>query len=157
MDGLLDLAGDRIGGDQLALKALARTKRATDPALALHARLVRIHDGLAVRQGGNVDHFCLGTVRGRPEVVAAQCRGTNLLGWFTRGKVCNPRIGLNIFGRVVIDWLAGLLVDAFGPVDVVKIRLSANDLAVVPVHCVEKAVPRRMGKNLARLARDYGI
>jgi hypothetical protein len=56
-----------------------------------------------------------------------------------------------------LNGLAGLLVNAFGPVDIIQIWLRADDLAVEAIHRVEEAVTCRMGDQLAPLISDGAV
>ena len=62
----------------------------------------------------------------RPPVVAARMRGADLLKRLIGGEIAEPRIDLDVLARVVFEGLAGLLVDAAGPVDG-RVRLGADD------------------------------
>src|SRR5262249_31982631 len=59
--------------------------------------------------------------------------------------------------RIVIERLAGLRVDAFGPVDIVDIGLDRDDLPVVALHGVDEAVARRMGDKPAAFPVDVAL
>ncbi len=157
MDGFLDRAGDRIDGDQVALVALGRRVRAADPLLALDERLVVVEHGLAGGHGRDVDEPRLGAVGGRPVIVAAVVRWAKLLERRARDQVADARIGLDVLAWVIVERLAGLLIEALGPIDVVHIGLGDDDLAVVAVHRIEEAVAGRMGDELARLAVDRAV
>jgi hypothetical protein len=52
------------------------------------------------------------------------------IGGIVRGLIGDTGIGLDVLSRIIIDWLAGLLVDALGPVDV-HVGLRQDGLAVV--------------------------
>ena len=82
--------------------------------------------------------------------------GADLLGCLSRVLIGLRRIDLDVLGRIVVDRLAGLLVDALGPVDV-HVGLGHDHRAVRPLHRVEEAVARGMRHQLARLARDLAV
>src|SRR5260221_6134748 len=66
-------------------------------------------------------------------------------------------IVLDIAGRIVIERLAGLGVEAGRPVQLIDILLAGNEGAVGAVERVEEAVPRRVNEKLAVLAIDLGV
>src|SRR5260370_27002312 len=58
---------------------------------------------------------------------------------------------------MVVEWLAGLLMDSLGPVDLVYVRLGADDSAVGPLHGVEETVAGRVRDQLAWLTSDIAV
>jgi len=70
-----------------------------------------------------------------------------------RREIADTRIGLDVLAGVVVERLAGLLVDALGPVDL-RIGLRQDRLTVEAVEGVEEAVAGRVGDELARLPGD---
>src|SRR6185295_3593476 len=120
-------------------------------------KLPVVGDILTGGHGRNVEELGLRAVGRRPVVVAAGAVGAkplHRLGLRGRG---GARIELHVLGWIVVDGLAGLLVDAFGPVDVVHVGFGRDDLAVVALHGVGEAVTRRMRDQLAVLAGDLAV
>src|SRR3984893_15918960 len=126
--------------------------RAAVPALGLGVHLDVELDLVATSQHRYVEMFGSRAVAGRTVALAAQDRRTNLPDRLVRGVISDAGIGLEVLAGVVVERLAGLLIDALGPVDVVHVRLGAEDLAVMAVHSVDETVARRMRDELARLA-----
>src|SRR5260370_24604090 len=58
---------------------------------------------------------------------------------------------------MVVEWLAGLLMDSLGPVDLVHVRLGADHCAVHPLHGVEETVAGRVRNQLAWLTSDIAV
>src|SRR5262249_1157351 len=153
--GLLDRAADGIDRHEVALVALVHlvgAARAGEPALLLLRHVLVVGDVLTSGHGRNVKQLGLGAIGRGPVVVAAGTVGTDFLHRIVGGRVGETGIGLHVLARVVVERLAGLLVDALGPVDVVHIGLGADDLPVVAVHGVDEAVAGGMGGQLWRLA-----
>src|SRR6266852_8396152 len=71
-------------------------------------------------------------------------------------EIADTRIGLGVFAWVVVERLAGLLVEALGPVDL-RIGLRQDRLTVEAVEGVEEAVAGRVGDELARLPGDVAV
>ena len=153
---LLDLAGERIGDDEVGLVALdvPGTWRPSSrlPCWTGSGSSV---DLVAGRHRRDVEELGPLAVGRRPEIVAA-AHATGTASWCGRSSVwfCMPGIDLDVLAGIVVDRLAGLLVDALGPVDRVQIGLGQHGLPVVALERVEEAVARRMGDQLARLAVD---
>ena len=61
-------------------------------------------------------------------------------------------IHLEHLARIVLDWLAGLGIDAIGPIDFLRVLLGRDELPVVAVQPIEEAVAAEMGDDLAILA-----
>src|SRR5215467_6269193 len=116
MHTLLDLTGQRIGGSEVALPALVGLTETAVPTAFFVVFLTVDRNGDAVRQGRNVQKLRLWTIRRRPIVIAASLGRTHPLERLARNKVADPRIGLDVFGGIVVERLASLLVDALGPV-----------------------------------------
>src|SRR5262245_66276594 len=106
MDVLLDLAGDRVGGGQVALPTLAGAGEAAVPASLLAVLLPVDGHGDAIRQRRDVDELGLGAERARPIVVAARLRRADLLGRLIRIEVADARIGLDVLGGIIVERLA---------------------------------------------------
>src|SRR5438105_1743209 len=116
MDALFDLPGSGVGSDQVALPAFARLRQAAVPT-ALRIVLLPVDaDGRAVRDRRDVHQLGLAAERTRPVIVAAEERRTHLFERFVGIEVADAGIGLDLFRGIVIERLAGLLVDALGPV-----------------------------------------
>src|SRR5258708_6029370 len=73
-----------------------------------------------------------------------------------RREIADTRIGLDVLAGIVVERLAGLLVDALGPVDL-RIGLRQDRLTVEAVEGVEEAVAGRVGDELARLPGDVAV
>src|SRR6516225_1401957 len=113
-------------------------------------------DNMAAGQGRDVDEFGPRTVGAGPKIVAALDRRADLLERLAGREIADASIRLNIFGGVVFDRSAGLLIDALGPADL-HIGLRADDLPIVAIHRVEMAVARRVRDQLARLPLDFTV
>src|SRR6266446_3908491 len=70
-----------------------------------------------------------------------------------RREIADTCIGLDVLAGIVVERLAGLLVDALGPVDL-RIGLRQDRLTIEAVEGVEEAVAGRVGDELARLPGD---
>src|SRR5438477_8939609 len=64
---------------------------------------------------------------------------------------------LHVLGRVVVERLAGLRVEAGRPVQLVDVLLAGDERAVDPVERIEEPVARRVHDELAVLAVDLGV
>src|SRR5258708_28586783 len=140
MHGFVYLAGHGIDGGQVALVAVGGLVGAAVPALVLAVLGSIDRDLGAGCHRRDIRPLGLLTVRGRPVVVAASDRRTHLLRRLARVLVGQRRIGLDVLVGIVVERLAGLLVNALGPVDVVHVGLGADHCAVGPLHGVEGAV-----------------
>src|ERR1700719_1227282 len=112
MYAFLDLVGHRVDRGEVALEALVGLAEAAVPAslgVVLFAIDRNIHAG---RHGRDVHELGVGAVGRRPVIVAARLGRTYFLERRARREVADARIGLDILGRVVVERLAGLLVDA---------------------------------------------
>src|SRR6185369_4160459 len=141
MRGLLHFAGEGIDLRQLALVALWRpvaAARAHVPALVLFARreLTAVGDVLTGGHRRDVEKFRSRAVGGRPEVGAAHPIWAQPRDRLVRRRSRDARIGLHILVGIVVEWLARLLVDTLGPVDVVHIGLGEQDLSVAALERV---------------------
>src|SRR5262249_45441860 len=153
-----DLTRDGVECSQVALKAIGGRARAAVPApfLGVHGSIDL--DVVAAGQGRHVEEPRLRTVAGWPVVIAAQDGRAYLPDRIVRSGVNGySRIGLDVLGRVVVERLAGLLVDSLRPVDIVHVGLDAENLAVVAVHRIDETVTGRMGDEFAKLAGHLGV
>ena len=66
-------------------------------------------------------------------------------------------VGLHVELGIVFDRLAGLGIEALGPVEVVDVLAALDEAAVVAIERVEEAVAAEMADHLARLAVDGGV
>src|SRR5580704_19777174 len=114
---LLDLAGHRVDGGKIAFVALLGLEGTAVPTLVLAVLRGVDRYVLAIGQRRYVDELGLGAIGGRPVVVAAGMTGAHSLGRLARILVGDAGIGLDVLRRIVVDGLAGLLVDALGPID----------------------------------------
>jgi hypothetical protein len=64
---------------------------------------------------------------------------------------------LEVLGRIVFERLAGLGIDALGPVRFLDVLSGLEELPVEPVEGVFEAVAPGMGQDLAVLAVDLGV
>src|SRR5258708_17699 len=80
----------------------------------------------------------------------------DLLELGARREIADTRIGLDVLAGIVVERLAGLLVDALGPVDL-RIGLRQDRLTVEAVEGVEEAVAGRVGDELGRLPCDVAL
>ena len=154
---LLDVAGEGIGDDEIGLVALDVPELGALPVAGLGGQLRIERHLVAGRDRGDVEQLGLRAVGRRPIVVAALHRRAQLLGGVRQRLVLLAGIDLDVVVGIVIHRLAGLLVDAFGPVDVLDIGLGQQRLAVAALEGVEEAVARGMGDQLARLPADLAI
>src|SRR6185295_20400133 len=105
-----------VGRREVALPALVGGGVAAVPALLLVVLFPVDRHGDTVRESRDVEELGLGTERAWPVVVAARLRRTNLLGRIARVEIADAGVGLDVLARIVVEWLAGLLIDALGPV-----------------------------------------
>src|SRR3954452_4465261 len=143
MDLLPRLACDRIGCDQIAFIAVGILECSAVPTCGLAVFCGVNRDLLAIAQGRDIDEIGLGAVGGWEVIVAAGMAGADLLGWLRRILIGESRIDLDVLGGIIVDRLAGFLVDAFGPVGL-HIGLGADHGAVRTLHGVEEAVAAGM-------------
>src|SRR5262249_20600827 len=80
------------------------------------------------------------------------------------GRVLRPgagllafRVGLQILGRIILQRLAGLGIDALRPGQLGNILGRLDVRAVGAVEVVKDAVPAKVGQNLTILAVDLGV
>src|SRR5215472_5245417 len=66
-------------------------------------------------------------------------------------------VGLQRLVRVVLDRLAGLGIDAVCPVDLLSVLLRLDELPVIAIEGIEKAVAAEMCDDLAILAVYFGV
>src|SRR5215469_12226393 len=66
-------------------------------------------------------------------------------------------VGLEILFGVVLDRLAGLGIDAVGPVDLLSVLRRREELPVVAIQGVEKTVAAEMRNDIAIFAVDLGV
>ena len=126
MHALLDFASHRVDSGQVAFKAFGGLAEAAVPASFPVVFLSVDRHVYAGRQGRNVEELGVGVVGRWPVIVTAGLGRAKLLERLSGVQVANPRIGLDVLAGVVVDRLAGLLVDALGPVDIVHIGLGAD-------------------------------
>src|SRR5438876_404249 len=118
MDALLDLLGHRIDGSEVALPAIGDSRDAALPTSLLGVLFPVDRNARAVRQCRDIDEPGLLAVGARPVVVAAQMRWADLFKPLIGIEVSHPGIDLDVLARVVVEGLAGLLVDTAGPVHI---------------------------------------
>src|SRR5271169_27512 len=73
------------------------------------------------------------------------------------GASANNRILLKLLRRIVLDGLAGLRIDAFGPIQVFDVLSSADEGAISAVQRVIKSVAGEMAQHLAWLTVDRDV
>src|SRR5882672_2571537 len=150
MHVFLDLTGGRIDGGEIALIALIGSAEPAVPASFLVVLFSIDRNAHAGRHRRYVQELRIGAVGRRPVIVAAGRRRADLLKRLSGSEVANPSISLDILGGIVIERLAGLLVDSLGPIGL-HVGLGQQGLAVAALIRIEEAVARRMGDELARL------
>ena len=107
---------------------------------------------------GNVYKLGLLAVGRRPEIIAARHARAHAARLFAIEDFLDRRsVALQILGRVVVDGLAGLGVDALGPGHLRHILGRLEELPVEPVERVVEAVARGVSKNPAVLAVHLGV
>src|SRR5436309_970279 len=115
---------------------------------AWHVRVVVGCNVSATFEAGNIEEPRLGAVRGRPQIAAARNFRTyepRSLVLQDTGRIC---IQLQIPGRVIIDGLAGLRIDALGPGDFGDILAHVEKLAGGAIEAVIESVTARMRDDL---------
>jgi hypothetical protein len=127
-----DFAGERVDGGNVGFVTLDRLADAAGHAIVL----LDAQRGIARELGAggerrHVDEPGLGAVSGRPVVVAARGARAHFLGQRPRRRRSHARIGLNVLGGIVIDGLAGLLVYASRPVNVVEMKVPGTAVMVI--------------------------
>ena len=154
---LLDLAGERVGDRKVGFEALGLLVGAAFPIAGLVAELRPAREVDAGRSSRDVDQLGLLAVGSRARNCCRRTGPGTSSWWAVRHGRGDAGIGLNVLARIVVERLAGLLVDALGPVDVLEIGLGQQGLPVVALHGVEEAVAGRMRDQLARLAVDLAV
>src|SRR6516164_5322234 len=71
--------------------------------------------------------------------------------------VADDSILLQLLRGIILDRLAGLGIDTFGPVHILGVLRRADERAVGAIQCVEKAVAAEMAQHFARLAVDRHV
>src|SRR5260370_351924 len=153
---LLAVPRQRVNGVPLSFYPLVSGVGTAIPTSFLRVLLPINRYNHAGGQGWDIEKLGLWAVGRRPVVVAASDRRADLLERLTGNDVADVRIGLDVLGRIVIEWPAGLLIDALGPIDL-HIGLGKYGLAVAAFICVEKAIARRMSNDLSRLPSDIAV
>src|SRR4051794_2766856 len=114
------------------------------------------HDVSAAFVAGDVEQFGLLAIGWRPEVGAAVHVGAGILQDVSAALPLDREV-LHVLARIVIDGLAGLGIDAFGPGDLLGILCRLQELAVLAIECVVEAVAVGVDKELAIVAVDLAI
>src|SRR4029077_16215770 len=96
------------------------------------------------------------TVGRRPEIGAAMHVGAGILE-HVGAALPGQREVLHVLGRIVVDRLSGLGIDALGPGDLGGILYRLEELAVLPVDGVVEAVAVGVREQLAVLAADFAV
>src|SRR5262249_29535672 len=123
--------------------------------LHVHAGVDR--DGAATFLRRNVEVAGLAAVGRRPEIGAAADGGADLARRLIDDGPGALGIGLHLFAWIVVDRLAGLLIDAFGPGDHLDVLGGFEELAVEAIEHVVEAIATGMRDDLAILAVDLGV
>src|SRR4029077_15584935 len=114
------------------------------------------HDIGAAFIAGDVEQLGLLAVGRRPEVGAAVYVGAGVLENVGAAFPLDREV-LHVLARVVVDGLAGLGIDAFGPGDLLRILCRLQELAALPIQGVVEAVAIGVDEKLAILVIDLAV
>ena len=146
-----------IGDDEVGLVALDIAEGRALPVTGLIGELGIERHLVARRVRGDIEQLRLRAVGRRPIIVAARHGRAQRLGGFRRRLVHLAVVGLDVLVGIVIHRLAGLLIDACGPVDAADIGLRQQRLPVAALEGVEEAVAPGVGDQLALLPADLAV
>src|SRR5262249_53512763 len=124
--------------------------------LAAHMRGLVGHDIGTAFIAGDVDELGPLAVGRRPEVGAAVHVGAGVLEDVGAALPLDREI-LHVLARIIVDRLAGLGIDAFGPGHLIGVLRRLEELAVLAIECVVEAVAVGVDEKLAIVAVDLAV
>src|SRR6266550_2324883 len=119
----------------------AAARRQADVVLILIKRGAACRSGDAAFSACHIGDHALGIHRWREERRGAVPPRAGFLAGFSAANA-NAIVDLHVLGRVVVDRLAGLLVDALGPGDFLLVLVGTQELTAVAVERVVVPVAR---------------
>src|SRR6476661_2878688 len=148
---LLDLAGGGIEHDEAAQAAAVIGELAAVEPPPYMGGLVARHRraGLELR---DVEEGGPEAVGRRPEIVAARHARTEAARFAGQDLADRIGIGLEVFGRIVVERLASLRVDAPGPGHLRHVGRGLEELPAQAIEAISEAVARGSRHDLAILA-----